>query len=78
MLSINFIAAASLFMPTALAALQSGQCFFGGNFGAGSCHFIGNGGVFTGTWSSCPTSSPCRNNNNFCQMDNLNGATTCS
>ncbi|KAL5089499.1 hypothetical protein Trisim1_005195 [Trichoderma cf. simile WF8] len=78
MFSINFIVSAILFMPTVLAASQTGQCFFGGAFNAGSCHFIGTGGVFTGTWSDCPTSSPCNNNNNFCQMDTLNGVTTCS
>ncbi|KAH0528221.1 hypothetical protein TsFJ059_003112 [Trichoderma semiorbis] len=75
--NINLIAAAILFAPSALA-IGPGKCFFGGAFGAGSCHSLDFNGNPTDTFSDCPTSSPCTNNLNDCNQDALNGVTTCS
>lgn len=53
--NINLIAAAILFAPTALA-IGPGKCFFGGAFGAGSCHSLDFNGNPTDTFSDCPVS----------------------
>ncbi|RFU73941.1 hypothetical protein TARUN_8322 [Trichoderma arundinaceum] len=75
--NFNLIAAAILFAPTALA-IGPGKCFFGGNYGAGSCHSLDFNGNPTNAYSSCPTTSRCTNNYNDCNTDALTGATTCT
>lgn len=53
--NVNCIATTILLVPTALA-LGPGKCFFGGAFGAGSCHSLDFNGNPTNNFSDCPAS----------------------
>lgn len=54
-LNISLVATAILF-ASSVHAIGAGVCFFGGAFGAGSCHSVDSSGNPTDTFSDCPVS----------------------